>query len=191
MWDDLPKRTSSSAKILITITLILVLGAFGYVGYLLYKNAYPSSNKTSSIPTPEENTKNSDSPNISPSSNVSPSVSLSASPSASANLHIPDGETLVLSSPADTNGDGKEEILVVTQMANNKYHAYVLSNTSQIIFENKELSQKPVRIATQTYDPSKESFLSWMMVFTEQSGNLAFIHWNGTKYEIPQENSGI
>ena len=191
MWDDLPKRTSSSSKILITIILILALAAFGYVGYLLYKNANNSGSEATSLSTPEENTKVSSSPNISPSLNISPSMSLSASPSASANMQIPAGETFVLSSNADTNGDGKEEILVVTQMSNNKYHAYVLSDTGQILFENKELSLKPVRIATQTYDPSKESFLSWMMVFTEQSGSLAFIHWNGTKYEIPQENSGI
>jgi len=191
MWDDLPKRTSSSNKILMTIILVLVLGAFGYVGYLLYKNANNSSSKTASLSTPEENTKISGSPNISPSLNVSPSVSIALSPSPSANMQIPAGETLVLSSNADTNGDGKEEILVVTKISEGKYHAYVLSADGQILFDNKELTQKPIRIATQTYDPSKESFLSWMMVFTEQSGNLAFIHWNGTKYEIPQENSGI
>lgn len=96
-----------------------------------------------------------------------------------------------MQSTADTNGDSKDETLVITKMASGKYHAYVLSFDGKSLFDNKELDRKPVRIATQIYDASKETYLSWMLVFTENSGDLAFIHWNGTKYEIPQNELGI
>jgi hypothetical protein len=75
-------------------------------------------------------------------------------------------------------------------MSSGKYHAYILSNDDQILWENKELDRPPVRIATQTYN-TNENYLSWMLVFTEQSGDLAFIHWNGHEYEIPQNELGI
>ena len=86
--------------------------------------------------------------------------------------------------------DGKEEILVITQQANGKYHAYILSeDKASILYDNKELDQKPLRIGLQIYD-SEVDYPSWMLVFTEQSGNLAFIHWDGTQYIIP-ESLGI
>jgi hypothetical protein len=187
MWDDLPKQMAASSRIALIIITVLVIGALGFVGFILIKNQSKSSNGSGITPT--QSLKVSGSPEVSPSLSLSPSPSASATPNT--NLQIPDGETLVMSSTADTNGDEKDETLVVTKMTSGKYHAYILSSDGKILFENKELNQKPVRIATQTYDVSKETFLSWMLVFTEQSGNLAFIHWNGTAYEIPANGEGI
>lgn len=191
MWEDLPKKSPPGTKIAIVISSLLVLATLGYVGYILIK----SQNSTreisqSSSPSPKISAKLSSSPRVSPS--PTPSASSQISPSAIDYnaLHIPEGETYFMSSAADTNGDSKDETLVITKTSAGKYHAYVLSSDGKSLFDNKDLGQKPLRIATQTYDSTKETYLSWMLVFTEESGNLALIHWNGTAYEIPP-NMGI
>lgn len=186
MWDDLPKRTQASSKIIIIILAILTIGALSYSGYVLLKPV-KTDLTTENSPTPSESVKISPSPTISPSASISPFPS----PSSTPDYKVPEGETYVIASAADTNGDSKEEILVITKMPSGKFHAYILSSEGSSLFDNKELVKKPVRIAVQTYDTSKESYLSWMLVFTEQSGDLAFIHWNGTVYEIPQNELGI
>lgn len=186
MWDDLPKKTSGGTKVLIITIAILVVGGLSYSGYILFKSPR-ESNETNISPLPSTSAKISGVPSISPSSPVSPSPS----PSANIDYKVPEGETFTSASTADTNGDGKDETLVITKMTDGKYHVYVLSSTGSSLFDNKELTKKPVRIALQTYDSTKESYLSWMLVFTEQSGDLAFIHWNGTAYEIPQNDLGI
>lgn len=188
MWDDLPKKIPASTKTTIIIIVIIVIAALGYIGWTLFT---PEKSCCSSSPFPVQSVKTSGSPDNETAGEVSPTPTISPSPSASVNLQIPDGETLTISSSADTNGDRKEENLVITKMANNKFHAYILSTDGQSLFDNKELDRAPVRIETRIYDSNKESYLSWMLIFTEQSGDLAFIHWDGTKYEIPQENSGI
>ena len=188
MWDDLPKKMSGETKTLLVILVIVIIGAIGFVSYTIYKAQKTPSSESS--PTPAESIKISGSPTAATSLSISPSPAISSSPSGTPNLQIPEGETYVISSTADTNGDGKDETLVITKL-NNKYHAYILSNDGKSLWDNKELDRKPVRIATQTYDSSKETYLSWMLVFTEQSGDLAFIHWNGTTYEIPQNELGI
>lgn len=184
MWEDLPKKTSTGTKIGISLLVIIIIIGLGYVIYIIIKNNQTPVNQTS--PAANTSAKVSGSPAAADSSpETSPSTLISPSPSATVNLQIPTGETYAISSTADTNGDGKDETLVITQMASGKYHAYILSADGQSIFDNKELDRKPVRIATQTYN-TNETYLSWMLVFTEQSGDLAFVHWNGTKYEIPQ-----
>jgi hypothetical protein len=95
-----------------------------------------------------------------------------------------------MASTNDTNGDSKDENLVITKISDDKYHLYVLSNDGTVLFDDKTLTKKPVRIGTQIYDPTTEIFLSWVLIFTENSGDLAILHWNGTKYEIPK-NEGI
>ena len=188
MWDDMPKRMSTGTKSLLVILVIVVVAAVGFVIYTIYKSGkIPSSGVSLS---PNTSAKISSSPKTSGSPKISPSANISPSPSGSVNLQIPEGETLVTSSTADTNGDGKDETLVITKL-NGKYHVYILSADGAVLWENKELDRKPTRIATQTYDSSKETYLSWMLIFTENSGDLTFIHWNGTKYEIPQNESGI
>lgn len=187
MWEDLPKKSKAN-KAVITLLIIVTLGVLGYIGYIFYKsNTTPATGQNQS-PSPINGLKLSGTPKISPSPSIgSPSPSIS--PSA-IDYKVPEGETYLMSSTADTNSDSKDETLVVTTTKDGKYHAYVLSSDGKSLFDNPDLGQKPLRIATQTYDASKESYLSWMIVFTEQSGNLAFIHWNGTQYEIPQ-NMGI
>lgn len=188
MWEDLPKQKRTSAKVLIVLIIILVLGAIGYAGYVLFMPVPTGQSNVGFTPTSLK-IVNSPSPSVSASLTPSASPSQNPSPTNSQDYKVPEGETYVSSSTADTNGDSKEEILVITKLTNGKYHAYVLTSDGQVIFENKELAKKPIRIMTQTFDVS-ESYLSWMLVFTEQSGDLAFVHWNGTTYEIPA-SSGI
>ncbi len=185
MWDDLPKKTSGGTKALIIIIAILVLAGLIYSGYILFKQPVTESGQTNASPIPSNSLKISGEPSINLSSLATPSPSPSGTIDYNA-LKIPEGETFANVSTADTNGNGKDETLVITKMTNGKYHVYVLSNDGNSLFDNKELTKKPVRIALQTYDSTKESFLSWMLVFTENSGDLVFIHWNGTTYEIPQ-----
>jgi len=180
MWDDFPKKRSASNRALIIVILILTIGALGYSAYILFKPVKTDLSK--STPTPIESIKLSGSPTISP----SPSLTPSPSPSGTPDYKVSEDETFVIASTADTNGDNKEETLVITKMTNGKYHLYVLSSEGQSLFDNKELLKKPVRISTQTYNAATENYLSWMLVFTEQSGDLAFVHWNGQQYEIPQ-----
>jgi len=188
MWDDLPQKMSGGTKALIIIIAILVLAGLTYSGYLLFKPP-AALTETNISPIPSISAKISGRPFYSPSPLISPSPS--PSPSAKIDYQVPEGETLINHSTADTNGDGQEETLVITKMANGKYHVYVLSSAGSSLFDNQELTKKPIRIALQTYDSTKDSFLSWMLVFTENSGDLAFIHWNGTAYEIPQNELGI
>lgn len=190
MWDDLPKKMSGGTKALIVILIILVLAGLGYIGYTIYK-ANKTQSTSSTSPSPTSSVKTSGSPLASGSPKVSPSSVISPSPSGTVDMKIPEGETYVIHSTADTNGDSKDETLVITKMTNGKYHIYILSADGTVLWEDKTLDRVPVRVATQTYDSSKETFLSWMLVFTEQSGDLVFLHWNGTKYEIPQNELGI
>ncbi len=181
MYEDIPKHNPFKTFLIVLIILVAFLGS----GYFLYKSFAPQKSGQGSSPSPILRTS---SPSPSPSSKNSPlaSPSISPSPSATPNYQVPANESYVMSSAADTNGDKKEEILVITKQADGKYHAYVLSNDNKSLFDTKNMPQKPVRIATQTYDFAKESYLSWMLVFSENSGDLAFIHWNGSAYEIPQ-----
>ncbi|MBM2820399.1 MAG: hypothetical protein HW405_159 [Candidatus Berkelbacteria bacterium] len=183
MWDDLPKRNPGANKALIILLVIIIVAVIGYVLYILIRPTSDDLTGAQASPTPS---KIINSPSASGSSNISTSPSITAlpTPTGTQNYKVPEGETFVAASTADTNGDGKEETLVITKMTNGKYHAYILTPTGENLFDNKEMTKKPVRIVTQTFD-SSESYLSWMLVFTEQSGDLAFIHWTGTKYEIP------
>lgn len=180
---------AKTSKILLVIIIILAIVLLSWIGFYFFKN-----NKTSQItstPSPKLSTSTI-TPNSTSSSLLSPSPVLSPSPTAatSSTYQIPAGETYLLSSMADTNGDGKDETLVVTAMSSGKYHVYVLSSTGANLFDDKTFTQKPLRIATQAYD-TNEKYPSWMLIFTEQSGNLALIHWNGRAYEIPRNELGI
>lgn len=181
-------KSSKILLIVIILIIIAILSGIFYYSWKLGKNT-PSTLVTSG---PTAFTASPEFKQSSPFSTTSPIISPTTSPTqSSVNYQIPPGETFEISSKADTNDDGKEETLVVTKMTSGKYHAYVLSyDNTAILFDNKALTQKPLRIATQVYNEG-EKYPSWMLVFTEQSGNLAFIHWNGLKYEIPQENLGI
>lgn len=173
-----------TSKILLGIIVFLVVVVLGWMVYFLWKLETNPSISTS--PTPLLTPQKSGSPTVSPSLKTSSSPSVSASPSAgNIDYKVPTGETYLMSAQADTNGDSKLETLVITSAANNKYHAYVLSSDGNILYDNKDLGQKPLRIADTTYSET-DTYSSWMLVFTEQSGNLAVIHWNGTAYEIPQ-----
>ena len=180
MYEDIPKHNPLKT---ILIVLVLVV-AFAAIGYLIYRSFYPKESEETSTSLP--------SPTISPSGVTSspklsstPSALVSPSPSGTPDYKVPTDETYVMSSVADTNGDTKDETLVITKQNNGKYHIYILSADGNNLFDDKTLDRKPTRIATQTYDSSKESYLSWMLIFSENSGDLAFIHWNGSKYEIP------
>lgn len=178
MWEDMPKRMSAGTKILIIFLIILVLAVLVYIGLLLFRTKPVETGELIISPIPSESLPVSSSPG-------SPSPTFaSTSPSPLLNYKIPQGETFVIASTGDTNGDGKEETLVITQMNNGKYHLYVLANDGTSIYDNKELTRKPIRVALQTYDSTKESFLSWMLVYVENSADLSFIHWNGTAYEM-------
>jgi len=181
MYEDIPKSNPLKS---ILIVLVLV-GAFIAIGYLIYRSFYPKKSNEASTSSPSQIISPSgvtSSPFLSP----SPSALASPSPSTAADYKVPAGETYALSSVADTNGDTKDETLVITKQKDGKYHVYVLSSDGQSLFDSKDMPQKPVRISTQTYDSSREAYLSWMLVFSENSGDLAFVHWNGSAYEIPQ-----
>ncbi len=180
MWEDLPKRTSRGTKILITIIIVLVVATLFYVGFTLFKSSTPvESTEKILTPIPSSSTKISSSPIASPTPVISPSPSPNAG-----DLKVPAGETLVSATAGDTNGDGKDETLVITKMPGGVYHLYVLSSSGTSLFDNKQQTRNPIRIALQTYDSTRETYLSWMLVFTEQSGDLSFVHWNGTAYEL-------
>lgn len=181
MYEDIPK-SNPFKTILIILILVVVLVA---IGYLIFRSLYPKESSESSTLSPSPAISPSGA-TISPTLSPSPSALASPSPSGTPDYKVPAGEIYTLSSAADTNGDTKDETLVVTKQKDSKYHVYVLSSDGQSLFDSKDMPQKPVRISTQTYDPSKEAYLSWMLVFSENSGDLAFIHWNGSKYEIPE-----
>jgi len=180
MYEDIPKHNPLKT---ILIVLILVV-VFALIGYLIFRTFYPKGSEETSTSSPP--------PIISPSGVISSPTSsptssalASPSPTGTPDYQVPSDETYVISSLADTNGDTKDETLVITKQKDGKYHLYVLSSDNQSLFDSKDMPQKPVRISTQTYDSSKEAYLSWMLIFSENSGDLAFVHWNGTKYEIP------
>ena len=186
MWEDMPKRKNRQTAGLLVGIIIITLIVFGYIGYSLFKSPKETDNKSLTfLPSPQTTMSFSPSPQLSSSPKLSPTPSPTASGSQ-IDYKIPGGETYVISSTADTNGDKQDETLVVTKKTESKYHLYILSTEGKSLYDNPELLQKPVRIATQIYDPTKETYLSWMLVFTEQSGNLIFVHWNGKAYEIPQ-----
>ncbi len=179
-------QTPKTSKILLVIIIVLVVAVLGWMAFFIWgsnDNSKTTATK-SPIPTklavsPTTSLKISSSPTTSPTSKTTPNI-----------YQVPVGETYIMSSEEDTNGDGENETLVITEINDGLYHAYILSaDKSSILYDNKELTQKPVRISTQVYGTG-ETYSSWMLVFTEQSGNLAFIHWNGTEYEIP-ESLGI
>jgi len=184
VFDDLPKRSPLKRF----FGFVLFLAIIGSVGYFVYQKYTPSQKAVSPKVLP---TKIVDSSNQSPILKPSPSPLASPSPlvSATPDYKVPAGETYVTSSTADTNGDNKTETLVVSAQNDGKFHIYVLDNTSSIVFENKNMPAKPIRISTQAYDPTKEGYLSWMLVMSENSGDLFFVHYNGTAYEIPQNIS--
>lgn len=184
------RQKPMTSKIILIVIIVIIIIVFGYLGYLIWKSENRQSPQATSSPSSESSTSPNISPKFSSSISPSPAISPTTSPTSETSYQIPQGETYEISSKADTNGDGKEEILVITKKANGKYHAYVLSADGAKLFDNQDLGQKPVRIAIQTYNEG-EKYVSWMLVFTEQSGSLAFIHWNGQKYEIPQDNLGI
>ena len=186
MWEDLPKRKNRQTKGLLAGLIIITLIVFVYIGYTLLKSPNEVENQSLTfLPSPQTSMTSTPSPQLSSSPILSPTPSPVTS-GGQIDYKIPDGETYVISSTADTNGDKKDETLVVTKKTESKYHLYILSAEGKSLYDNPELLQKPVRIATQIYDPTKETYLSWMLVFTEQSGNLIFVHWNGNSYEIPQ-----
>lgn len=176
--------------IIVLVVLLVLIGVFYYSTKsqkeLAKRAAQTSPSPTISIPLPEV----SPAKTASPSPNPSPSVNPSTSADIKNQYHLPQEETFIISSKADTNGDSKEETLVVTQITDSKYHLYIFSAEGAKLYDNQDLAQKPVRISTQKYK-SEDNYVSWMLIFTEQSGNLAFIRWNGTKYEIPQEQWGV
>ncbi len=181
MYEDIPK-SNPLKTILIVLVLVVV---FAVIGYFIYRSFYPKRSNEASTSSP--------SPIISPSGGISsptpsPTPSALASPltSGTPDYKVPADETYTMSSVADTNGDTKDETLVITKQKDGKYHVYVLSSDGQSLFDSKDMPQKPVRISTQTYDSTKEVYLSWMMIFTENSGEFAFVHWNGSAYEIPE-----
>lgn len=191
MFDDMPKRPSFAKRVLYIVLPIILLAVLGFFIYQILQPAPKSVAENSPSPSFSQSV----SPTLlTPSPQVSSSLPVSSSPSIQAsalpNYKVPAGETFSIASTADTNGDGKDETLIITKISTGKYHAYVLSSDGNSLFDNKELLDRPIRIATQTYDPSKETYLSWMLIYNENSGDLAFIHWNGTAYEIPQ-SAGI
>lgn len=185
MWEDLPRKNNPAKGLVIGI-IILTLIVFCYIGYSLWKSPDDSASTPSTfLPSPQASLKSSPSPKLSSSPELSPTPS-PASSGAQIDYRVPQDETYVISSNADTNGDKKDETLVITKKTTGKYHLYILSAEGKSLYDNQEILQKPVRIATQIYEPTQETYLSWMLVFTEQSGNLVFVHWNGKTYEIPQ-----
>src|SRR3990167_343523 len=139
MWDDLPKKMSGGTKALIVILVILVLVGLGYIGYTIYNTNQTKTSGIQSSPSPNLSVKISGSPIASTSPKISPSGVLSPSPSGNIDMKIPEGETYVIHSTADTNGDSKDETLVITKMASGKYHVYILSTDRTILWENKTL----------------------------------------------------
>src|SRR3990167_1020136 len=102
MWDDLPKKNSANMW-LIGILIIIVLGVLGFIGYVYYKNSGAVSLNVT--PSPNVSGIKSGNPSVSPSPKVSMSPTISPSPTVTVDLKIPENETLVTSSIADTNGD--------------------------------------------------------------------------------------
>ncbi len=179
MFDDLPKN-SPFKKFFGSLIFLIVLGVIGYFGYQKY---IVSENTVEPKILP---TKIADSSIATPSPKLSAlTLSPTPTPTTTPDYKVPMGETYIASSSADTNGDGKEETLVISRQTDSLYHIYVLSADKVIVFENKNLPKQPARVSTQKYDPA-ETFISWILVMSENSGDLFFIHWNGTAYEIPQ-----
>ena len=184
-------NNSPSAKTTLIVIIVLILLTLAAILFVYFKSV--KKEQTSPFPSPSATISSKISPSSTPRSSASPSATLSPSTTSAQstpNYQIPQNETYEISSIEDTNGDGQKETLVVTKTQDNKYHAYILSASGSKLFDMPDLGQKPLRITTQIYN-AEDKYVSWMVIFTEQSGNLAFIHWNGTKYEIPQENLGI
>ena len=184
---------SKSNKIIIIILIVLAITTFAFV--FIYSAKSQNKTITNPVVTPVSKITTSPSSSISLSKptmspTISPNLSPSPAPTATPDLKIPSGEKLVMSGTEDTNGDGKKETLVITEKTDKKIHAYILSSAGASIYDVPDLGQKPVRIATQKYSDT-DNFKSWMLIFTEESGSLAMIHWNGTKYEIPTNEGGI
>lgn len=182
-----------SSKILIAGLVILILAAAGFFTFYFW----PKSVDNSSVAEEEETgatgaaaTKESTPSSTSTTSPTTPSTTKTTTPSATTatstadQYQVPKGETYFMSSADDTNGDGKKETLVITQRKDKKYHLYVLSSKGKKIFDNSELLKPPLRINLAKYDPS-EKYSSWVLIFSEQSGEMTYIHWNGAEYEIP------
>lgn len=186
-------KSQNSTKILIVTISVLIILILGWLIYYYLKNQSSAVPLSTSSPSPKVKSSPTFSLSPTPTPSATPSAGISPAISPEENLEIykiPSGETYEISSKADTNGDGKDEILVVTKTNDDKHHAYILSSDGKVIYDNKNLGQKPLRITTQIYG-AREQYPSWMLIFTEESGNLAFIHWNGAVYEIPQDNLGI
>lgn len=104
-------------------------------------------------------------------------------------LKIPSEEVLILSSQADTNGDGEEEILVITKiLANQRIHFYILGSEGQKLFDKPDALEYPLRIELRKI--GEEEYDSFFLVFTE-TGEGFSIHWNGEKYIIPESEKGF
>lgn len=177
-----------SSKILLGIIIALVVIVLGWVVYSMWQNDGSPTIATAS-PTPSSSKSSETTISPTPKSSISPSPTTSPT-SSNIDYKIPSGETYIVSAQDDTNGDNQKETLVVTSETNGKYHAYILSADGAILYDNKELGLKPLRIATTKYNADDKN-VSWMLVFTEESGSLAIIRWNGQTYEIPQDNLGI
>lgn len=178
MFDDIPKG-SPLKKIFYTILILAILGVAAFYFYQKYFA------KTDEVKAPAEEItdENTTSTSTKPTATAaSPTPTVAATP----DYRLPTGETYVTSSAEDTNGDGKLETLVISAQTDGKFHAYVLSNEKTVLFETKDLTKKPARIDTQVYKTG-ESYDSWMVVMSENSSDLFFIHWNATTYEIPQD----
>lgn len=188
-WQD---AKNHSSKILVAGLVILTLAAAGFFTFYFWPktvdNNTAAEKETGATGTaPTEETAPSAGSTASP---TTPSTSKATTPSATTatsaadQYQVPKGETYFMSSADDTNGDGKKETLVITQRKDKKYHLYVLSSKGKKIFDNSELLKPPLRINLAKYDPS-EKYSSWVLIFSEQSGEMAYLHWNGAEYEIP------
>lgn len=195
IFDEIPHKSSPRTLYIIIITVVF-LGIAAFLTSFFWPKTVEQNDISNIADTADEETTASpanSSKDATDKSNSTPAPKTTTQNSATANsadiYQVPAGETYIKSSIADTNGDKKKETLVVTKNKLKKYHAYVLTVDGKKIFDNAELLQAPVRIDLISFNQG-ESYKTWMLVFTEDSGNLAYIHWNGTKYEIP-ENIGI
>lgn len=99
------------------------------------------------------------------------------------NWKVPENEIIIDSLNADTNPDGKNETIVITeQPGKKKAYFYIFDSQGKNIYK-RESGLSPDRIELRKFEG--DNFDSFFLVFENQFENGLFIRWDGKQYLIP------
>jgi flagellar basal body-associated protein FliL len=196
IFADIPK-TKSSKPLVIVLIVFIVLCLAGGATYYFWPNANTSTDSNEALESlitndSAENQPDTTNEKIDSTKSIETNIGDSsktedqdtAKESETNQYALPTGETFILANIADTNGDKKKETIVVSKRKDKKYHVYVLSSTKKVLYENTDLTKAPVRIEPTRFQVTT-GYDAWMLIFAENSGELGYLVWNGTAYEIP------